>query len=225
MDKIIKSLFVLAVMLGTQASGIVVRTLAFTSPERTLNMKVSLTDSPEFVELAVERENFGNETNLRPGVYTASIEALGKTARFTIPEKGSSRYFLMVFVDLASPMIVVPVADDIKSIPYGSYYIVNALDKDVALIFNEQKILLKSGGSNVFRMPKMPEERNIFPVRMAAIFDSEVGYTQFLKSYWSYQPDYRYISIICKLPSFNLPVVRSISEIRGDADILESGGE
>lgn len=221
MIKMILSFFLMALALGSQALGVSVRTIAFSSPERTLTMKVSLPDNPEFTELIIERENFGNKVDLKPGTYRASIESLGKSTQFTIPENGFSRCFLMVFVDLANPLVIVPVADDTKSIPFGTYHIVNVLNRDVAVIFDKQKVLLKPGKSHVFKMPKMPAERNIFPVKMASTFEGKPGLTQFLKSYWSYQPDRRYISIICQLPSFTLPVVRSIPELQIDAERAE----
>jgi hypothetical protein len=212
-----KSIFLLvAALLGlfSSAQAASIRTIAFTLPEEVLTMDARLANAPEAVPLTVTRGNLGTKVDLTPGAYNLTIPSLNKAAKFAIPESGPKTYILLVFVTEKTPLSVVLVPDGSDNIPYGTYYMINALDKDVAVQFDNQKVLLKPTKAHVFKTPNIDPPNNYFTAELYTVFGEFKVPTRFIRSSWPAWQDRRFISLIFNDPAFGRPLVRSIEDMK-----------
>lgn len=191
-----------------------VRTISFTLPEEVLTMDARLANAPEGVPLTVTRGNLSTRVDLNPGAYNLTIPSLSKSAKFVIPETGPKTYLLLVFVTADTPLSVVLVPDGSDNIPFGTYYMINALDKDVAIVFDKQKVLLKPTKSHVFQTPRIDPPNNYFTAELYTVYGSFKEPTRFIRSSWPAWQDRRFISLIFNDPAYGRPLVRSIPDMK-----------
>lgn len=210
MRKLIRSLWILSILVPQLASALSVRTLAFDLPEQKVEIDLTLENAKEPLRIEVEVNQFGKSTPISAGNYTTSSKSFKLPGKLTLPETGSSSYLLLVFMRQGGELHILPVADEQSQFSGGDRFFINATREEIAVRIHQTKLLLSAGKSSYFKLPTSPIPGNRMEVEMYR--NSNAVWKPFNSTYWPVSSDSRSIVLIYPDPNTGNPRVKSLMD-------------